>query len=189
MNVWFPWPIPMSPCFLGRPNTIRISSEGNGSYSTLCDGGWSGFISPRVRVASLNKNLDKALQPRMLWPDCSTTDKENKKGTSLFFDLRSRGFWLHWCIIFICISVTVSVDVLETLQQPSIPSGTLWTYIHRVAVPNLSRNSGYPDSSSTLASVFSGTGIVGLLGPQNLSEFVTYSHPSTEAKCCCNVVK
>ena len=76
----------MSPCFLGRLNTIRISSEGNGCYSTLCDGGWSGFISPRVRAASLNKNLDKALQPKTLWLDCSTIDKKNKKHSSLFLD-------------------------------------------------------------------------------------------------------
>lgn len=76
----------MSPCFLGRPNTIRISSEGNGCYSTLCDGGWSGFISPRVRAASLNKNLYKALEPRTLWPDYRTDAKKDKKCSALFLD-------------------------------------------------------------------------------------------------------
>jgi len=35
---------------------------------------------------SLNKNLDKTLQPRTLWPDYSTIDKKNKKRCSLFVD-------------------------------------------------------------------------------------------------------
>jgi len=108
----------MSPCFLGRPNTIRISSEGNGCYSTLCDGGWSGFISPRDRAVSLNKNLDKALQPRTLWPDYSALDKKNKKGSSLFLWLGNGHvpscctdvLFLHLCNQ---ISVVPSGDVID----------------------------------------------------------------------------